>query len=79
MLGAGRDTTGWRCGVGIDVAPQPIVGAAAHDQADIGIDAQRAEIRIARRIQFVELHAQMGRIKLQIERRSLNGLLLIAG
>lgn len=63
----------------IDVTQQQIVGAAMHDQTDIAIDAQRAEIRIARRIQLVELHTRMGRIKLQIERRGLNGLLLIAG
>ena len=63
----------------IDVAQQQIVGAAMHDQADIAVDAQRAEIWIARRIQLVKLHTRMVRIKLQIERRSLNGLLLIAG
>ncbi|HLG79472.1 MAG TPA: hypothetical protein VKY22_00530 [Bradyrhizobium sp.] len=52
-------------------------GGLVHDQADIGVDAHRPEIRVPGAVDLVELHARRRRIELKVERRRLHGLLLL--
>ncbi len=49
------------------------------DQSKIPTGADRQEIAITRPIKLVELRAGIGQIKLEIENRSLDDLLLVVG
>jgi hypothetical protein len=49
------------------------------DQADIAADPDRPEVLVPRRVQLVKTEARAGRVQLQVKRRGLDGLLLVAG
>jgi hypothetical protein len=55
------------------------VGRAMDDAAGIGVDADRSEILVFRLFELVKAHAGAGGIDLQVERRRLDLLLLVAG
>jgi len=63
----------------VDVAQQQAVGRLVHDEPDIAAHAHRPEVSIARLVELVKAHARAGRVHLQVERRRLGGLLLVAG
>ena len=63
----------------IDVAEEEARVGLMNDQADVGADPNRPETLVLRLVQLVEAEAGCGRIHLQIERRRLGGLLLVAG
>lgn len=50
-----------------------------HDQPNVAIDADRPEVLVLRPVELVEAHPRTGRVQLQVERRRLDGLLLVAG
>jgi hypothetical protein len=49
-----------------------------NDQPDVAIHPHRPELFVLRLVQLMETHAGIGRIELQVERRRLDGLLLLA-
>jgi hypothetical protein len=61
-----------------NVAKQQAHFAAMNDQPDVAVNPHRPEILVLRFIELVEAHARIGRVKLQVERRRLHSLLLIA-
>jgi hypothetical protein len=48
------------------------------DEPDVAADANRPEVPVPRLVEPMELHARVRRIHLQVERRRLDGLLLVA-
>ena len=50
-----------------------------HDQADIAADPHRQEVRVFRLVEFVQLHAGLRRVHLQVERGDFHRFLLLAG
>jgi hypothetical protein len=62
-----------------DEAKQQAGIAAMHDQADVAAGPYRPEALVLRLIEPVEAQAGIRRIELQIERRRLHSLLLVAG
>lgn len=62
----------------IDVAEHQARRRPMNDQPDIAADADRPEVRIPRLGEPVKLHRWVRRIKLEIERRRLHSLLLLA-
>ena len=49
-----------------------------HDQADITADPHRQEVRVFRFVEFVQLHARLRRVHLQVERGDFYRFLLLA-
>ena len=66
------------CVVVRDVAEQETCVGAMHDEPNISTDADRPEVHVFRTIELMKLEARVSRIKLQIERGSLDRLLLFA-
>ena len=62
-----------------DEAKQQAGVAPMNDHPDVATDPHRPEILVFRLIEFVEAHAWIGGIELQVERRCLDRLLLVAG
>ena len=50
-----------------------------NDQPDVAVHPHRPEVLVLRLVELVEAHAGIGRVELQVERRRLDGLLLVAG
>ena len=61
----------------IDVDEQKTRSRFVDDQADVGVDAHRPEIRVLGAIELMELHARRCRVELKVERRRLHSLLLL--
>ena len=59
--------------------PQQAVGGLVNDQPDVSTDAHRPEVPVPRLVELVKLHPRVGGVELEIERRRLDRLLLIAG
>ena len=63
----------------IDVAEQQAALRAMDDQPDVAADTHGPEVFVFGFVELVELHARIGRIKLQVERCRLHGFLLVTG
>ncbi len=63
----------------IDVAQQQACGSPVHDQPDIAADPHRPEVRVFRFVEFVQLHAGLRRVQLQVEGGDFDRFLLLAG
>ena len=63
----------------IDVAEQKAGGRLVNDQPDVAAHPHRPEVLVLCLVELVEAHAGIGRVELQVERRRLDGLLLVAG
>ncbi len=63
----------------VDVAEQEIGIALVNDQPDVAAHPHRPEVLVLHLVDLVEAHAGIGRVELQIERRRLDGFLLVAG
>ena len=63
----------------IDIADQQAAGCFVDDQPHIAINSHRPEVFVARFVQLVKAQTVAGRIELQVERRRLSSLLLVAG
>ena len=63
----------------VHVAEQQALLGAVDDQPHVGVDPNRPEALVARLVEPVELEPRGGRVHLQVERRRLDGLLLVAG
>src|SRR6266516_3150184 len=62
-----------------DIAEQEARSALVNDQPDVAAYSHRPKVFVPHLIELVEAHAGIGRIELQVERRRLDGLLLVAG
>ena len=62
-----------------DVAEQQARIALVNDQPDVAVNPHRPEVLVLRLVELVEAHSGIGGIELQVERRRLDGLLLVAG
>ena len=86
--------SGASCGMRFQLPPlQPVVrlvvvpdeaqhqarGALVNDQADVAAHAHGPEVLVLRLVEPVKAHAGVGWIDLQVERRRLDRLLLVAG
>ncbi len=63
----------------IDVAEQQAGSRAVDDQPDVATDPNGPEVLVLRPVDLVQLQARMRRVHLQVERRGLDRLLLVAG
>ena len=62
----------------VDVYEQEVPVAAVDDQPDVAPGTNRPEVRVSRLVDPVKLQARMGRVRLQVERRRLDRLLLVS-
>ena len=63
----------------IDVAEEEAGGCPVDDQPDVATDPNGPEVLVFRPIDLVQLQPRMRRVHLQVERRRLDRLLLVAG
>ena len=63
----------------IDVAEQDAGSGPVDDQPDVATDPHGPEVLVLRPVDLVQLQARMRRVHLQVERRGLDRLLLVAG
>ncbi len=63
----------------IDVAEQQAVSRLVDDQPDVAADADRPEVLVLRLVELVKLMPGLAGLSCKIERRRLDGLLLVAG
>ena len=63
----------------IDVAEQEAGSGPVDDQPDVATDPNGPEVLVLRPVDLVQLQAGMRRVHLQVERRCLHRLLLVAG
>src|SRR6185295_688306 len=58
----------------IHVAKQQATLAFVDNKSEVGADTYRPEILVLRLVEFVKLHARVGRVQLQVEGRRLDEL-----
>ena len=63
----------------VHVAEQEARRGPVHDQPDVATDPNRPEVLVLRPIDLMQLQPRMRRVHLQVERRGLDCLLLVAG
>jgi len=63
----------------IDVAEQEAGSGPMDNQSDVATDPNGPEVLVLRPVDLVQLQARMRRVHLQVERRGLHHLLLVAG
>ena len=63
----------------IDVAEQEAGSGPVDDEPDVATDPRGPEVLVLRPVDLVQLQARMRRVHLQVERRGLDRLLLVAG
>ena len=63
----------------IDVEEQEAGSGPVDDQPDVATDPNGPEVLVLRPVDLVQLQARMRRIHLEVERRGLHRLLLVAG
>ena len=81
LAGAGRARDARRTAVSPfdDVAEQEAGSGPVDDQPDVATDANGPEVLVLRPVDLVQLQPRMRRVHLQVERRGLDGPLLVTG